>query len=584
MPIIHVLPEHIANKIAAGEVIERPASIVKELIENSLDAGATEIAILIKDGGKSLIRVADNGSGMSADDAKLAIERHATSKISDTEDLDQIQSYGFRGEALPSIGAVSRMTLKTRLHDKETGHQIVIEGGHRQKISEIACQKGSIVEISDLFFNTPARRKFLRTDSTELSQITDVVTTFALVVPHVSLQYATDKKRLLTLPPVETPRERAQAIFGEELAKDLVPIRSETQGIKISGLVGKPAIARANRTGQIFFVNRRWIRSIALSYAVQDGYHGLLMHGQHPMAILYIQVDPERLDVNVHPTKKEIRISEEREVKGFIRNVISKALSEESDLAPSLRAAPPPAGNNQGFRFQSFRDQHYQQEQHRLHSLPGADFITYEAKELATPIVLRDQLHIRKVLGQIHQTYIIAETEEGMILVDQHAAHERVIFEELLKSLESENPQQQGLLIDEVLNVSATQEEILRQRLPHLNKLGFDIESFGDLSFVIRAVPAALANANPLACIKHSLEEQEVGKLKGSIDTINAEVAALIACKRRSVKAHDSMTPATMESLLKRLARCENPFNCPHGRPSFFQYSIDDLEKQFKRK
>lgn len=587
---IRVLPEHLANKIAAGEVVERPASIIKELVENSLDAEATSIEISIQHGGKSLIRVADNGLGMGASDAELAFQRHATSKITSAEDLEAIQSYGFRGEALPSIAAVSRVKLLTRLRGQEIGTEIEIEGGKLQAAKQSPCAEGTIVEVRDLFFNTPARRKFMKTDSTEMGHVMDMVINLALASPQIQIRFKSNDKKVLDLAPTNSILKRASDIFGEDQSKHFFEIAGEGTGVRVQGVLGKPAIARANRSGQLFFVNQRWIKSVSLSYAVMEGYHGLLMHGQFPFAIVFLDIDPTRVDVNVHPTKQEVRISNEGEIKSLIRRTIAEQLTKQGDLSPQLKSPQPFYQTSPSYSGSSALD--------FLNKVSGREEILKVAESSPTqhwpsssfevileePIAIKDQLHITKVLGQIHHTFIVAETEEGFIIVDQHAAHERIMFEGLLKNLESGHAASQGLLMDEILNLEPKQLEILESVLPTLRKLGFDIEPFGDRACVIRAYPAILKEEDPLACLKAFLEQKEDGKTLTDLDKQKEEVAALIACKRKSVKAHDPMTSQAMQSLLRQLSQCDNPFNCPHGRPSFFKYTFLDLEKQFKRK
>ncbi len=594
MGVIKVLSEAIANKIAAGEVIERPASIVKELIENALDAGATSVEISIQHGGKSFIRVADNGSGMKADDAKLAFQRHATSKISAAEDLDHIRSFGFRGEALPSIAAVSRTKLLTRAKGDTAGTGVVIEGGHMVSVQPKACREGTIIEVRDLFFNTPARRKFVKTDPTEMGHVMETVSHFALAMPQVAFSLKSSEKTMLDLLPVQNALDRGSAVFGKDESAGLLEIEGEGTGIRISGFIGKPAIARANRTGQVIFVNQRWVKALSLSYAIQDGYHGLLMHGQFPVACLFIEVDPARVDVNVHPTKQEVRISNESEIKSLIRRTVTERLQKEGDLAPDFKFKPSTAPfqsaassfqtNVQRASYLEFLEKvAVTTEPFKAKEAP-AEYEVSKNESLLQPISLKDKLHITKILGQIHHTFIVAETEEGMIIVDQHAAHERVMFEVLLQEFESGHPKRQGLLMDEILEIHPKQQEIFKSAMPFLEKLGFDIEPFGENAYVIRAYPAILEGESPVATLKYFLEEKEDGKLETNLDSLQEEVAALIACKRKSVKAHDVLAAAALQSLLERLAACQNPFNCPHGRPTFFKQTFLDLEKQFKRK
>lgn len=597
---IHVLSENLANKIAAGEVIERPSSIVKELIENALDAGATSLEVEVNHGGRSLIRVADNGSGMTPEDAELAFKRHATSKIKTDRDLESILSFGFRGEALPSMAAVSRMNLVTRTQDASSGVSVTVEGGHFAGVRETPCSPGTSVEVRDLFFNTPARRKFLRTDATELGHIMDVVSHFALANPSLRMVFKSSGKTIYDLLPVPDARSRAEAVLGRETAKHLVAFEDEAPGIRVSGLAGKPFIAKANRTGQTFFINRRWIKSSGLAHALQAGYHGLLMHGQFPAAVVFIDVDPERVDVNVHPTKQEVRISNEGEIKSLLKRAVTQALQKAGDLTPSLRpfrssepahpsAQPGPVSPVQENPYASFydapRSAHPSVPAESASLEPAAEASVQEPQaESLLPVLEEKPFGITKILGQIHHTFIVAETQEGLLLIDQHAAHERVMFEALLGNFRTGQPARQALLMDEILELHTRQVETLRTALPILTRIGFEIEEFGDKAFVLRAFPAVLGNENPAAFLKTFVEEREDEVLDTRLEQHEETIAALMACKRRSVKAHDPLTMVQMQALMERLARCENPFSCPHGRPAFFKKTFSELERQFKRK
>ena len=573
MSIIRVLPEQIANRIAAGEVIERSSSIVKELVENALDAGASSIEVEVRHGGKSLIRVADDGCGMDKQDARLAFQRHATSKITGLADLEGIASFGFRGEALPSIAAVSRTRLVTRPKNVPAGVEVVIEGGKLVSVKEHPCAPGTAIEVRDLYFNTPARRKFLKSDLTELGHIQDTVSHLALASLGVGFKLLADGKTVLDLPSVTDLLSRASAVLGEETGRWLLELEAERDGVRLWGLAGKPSQTRANRSGQSFFVNRRWVRSMPLSFALQAGYHGLLMHGRYPVAVLFLDVDLKRVDVNVHPAKQEVRISNEGEVAGFVKETVAARLKASSDLAPHLKR---PAGNGRPQREYVMRD---------AAAPSGKPWAPLLESLAVSPQAVREQnrFHVTKILGQVHQTFIVAETEEGLMVLDQHAAHERVMFEALLRSLQSGKAERQALLLEEVLELHPRRVELFRQALPLLTKVGFEVEEFGERSFVIRAVPSVFGQANPVQALTTFLEEQEEGKGRSILDDQKEAVAALCACKQRSVKAREPLEPLAIRKLLESLSHCENPFTCPHGRPVFFTTSAADLEKQFKR-
>jgi len=586
---IHVLSEHVANKIAAGEVVERPASIVKELVENSLDAGADRIEIEINHGGKSLIRVADNGSGMTVEDAQLAIQRHATSKIEKAEDLDHIASFGFRGEALPSIAAVSRFTLQTRTPDAATGTELGVEGGSLVKAKECSAAAGTVIEVRDLFFNTPARRKFLKQDTTEFGHILDIVTCLALANLHVRFVLNSGGKAILDLVPTRELAVRAAAILGEGWAKQTLAIQSEISHAKLSGLIGKPALASGNRAQQFLFINHRWVKAYGLSYGLQAGYHGLLMQHQFPAAILFLELNPQYVDVNVHPTKQQVRLSHEAVIKAMIEKTVAEALKESGDLVPSFRekdekpslAFPRPRFQEPSFGFEERMASH--NAPLKVAEAVVTDGVIHEVNAFGS-LEIGKGLKITRVLGQVHRTYILAETEEGYVIVDQHAAHERVMFEALMKNFDSGRPTVQGLLMEEVLELHPRQVEILKEKLSFLSKLGFEIELFGERAFVVRGLPAILKDENPVTIIKQFVDEEETGRTQTGLKSAQEDVAAMIACKRKSVKAADPLTLPAMQGLLEQLACCKNPFNCPHGRPSVMKYSLSDIEKQFKRK
>jgi len=586
MSSIHVLPEAIANKIAAGEVVERPASIVKELLENALDAGADSIAVSIEHGGQSLIRVADNGKGMSGEDVELAFRRHATSKIETADDLTSIATFGFRGEALPSIAAVSRVRIRTRARGTQTGIEVVIDGGVVKEVKDCSCREGTIVEIRDLFFNTPARRKFLRTEATERGHIMDVVGNVALAMGALQISLQSGDKEIWNFSPEDKLEERACAVLGVPEVAEWLPLAAEAKGIRLSGLIGKPRMLRSNRSGQVFFVNRRMVKALSLSYALRDGYHGLLMHGQFPLGIIFVEVDPTQVDVNVHPTKQEVRLSHEKDVKTLLRRVVTECLGQAEDMVPFLRSSsksPSVVGEGPRARPDLGHPQGGAPTEQRTWDLTGIPS-SQATPDLDAPISFRNKLHITKILGQIHGTYLAVETEEGFLLVDQHAAHERVKFEELVQNLETGEVNRQGLLLNEVLELKPKQQELMQGALAFLQRLGFELDAFGDSEYVIRAVPATLRDADPVACLRAFLEQKEGARSRTDLDNHQEDIAALVACKRRSVKAHDVLQPAGMEALLAQLSQCDNPFNCPHGRPTIFQLTIDDLEKQFKRK
>ncbi len=592
---IRVLPEHIANKIAAGEVVDRPASIVKELVENALDAAASRIEVRIQHGGKSLIRVADNGHGMMPEDAVLAFERHATSKIASAEDLWTVASFGFRGEALPSIAAVSRTRLTTGTNDRDPAAEVQLDGGIGSAPQPAAPLRGTSVEVKDLFFNTPARRKFLKSDQTEAAHCAEAVFQLALAHPEVHFVFISGNSTLIDARPARNLRERASSLYGEDAAKQLIDFAHDGAGIRLQGLLGKPSLARATRAGQSFFVNRRWVRAPALSYTLQEAFSGLLMHARFPSAFIFIDVDTREVDVNVHPTKQQVKLSNEQDVKAQLLSGVRLRLRREPDMAPHWAPRPEPVAMRPAWPSARVTAQASSSGGPSAggSSTAGPNEALFSVQEArvpyavspaasAPPVSLRNKLRFVRVLGQAHGTYIVAETDDGFAMVDQHAAHERVVFEELLAQLRSGKPERQVLLHEAVLELSPGQRALLDESRPLLRRLGMETEAFGERSVVIRSLPTVLRHADPASFLRDFLDKKEEGIETGE-DRELSEIAALIACKRKSVKANEALAPQAVASLLERLARCENPFNCPHGRPTLILQTLQELERQFRR-
>ena len=585
---VRILTDRVANQIAAGEVIERPGSIVKELVENALDAGAASVEVEIERGGKSLIRVSDDGCGMDRRDAEIAFQRHATSKISSLEDLEGIASFGFRGEALPSIAAVSRCRLVTRGGQSAGGTEVVVEGGALRGIQDHPRGKGTVVEVRDLFFNTPARRKFLKADSTETGHALETVCRAALSVPRVRFLFRSGGKVLLDLPAASAPgseRTRSERILGPESSGALLDLAGEREGVRLAGWIGRPSVHRGNRSQIHLFVNRRWVKSVSLAYALQQGFHGRLMDGRYPVAVLFIDLDPARVDVNVHPTKQEVRISQESAVAELIRDTARGRLSAEGNLAPVLPAlSAEPAAHGRPVK-----------EYPLIKPEPAAGWAVLDkpdgpailppglGPDLSKPASVRGGPRITRVLGVIHRTYIVAETEEGFLILDQHAAHERVVFEALLRNIRTGQAQRQMVFLEQPLEIHPRQKELFRRSLPLLERLGFEIDRFGEGTWAVRACPAALGEIDSAELIANFLDRVEEGNLRTTLEDHEEAAAALTACKRNSVKAGDPLEPHEMRALLERLSSCENPFNCPHGRPVFFAQTLSQLETQFKR-
>lgn len=572
---IRLLPEHIANQIAAGEVVERPASVVKELVENSLDAEARHITVAVQHGGRSLIRVTDDGHGMSPDDALLALERHATSKIQRAEDLYRISSLGFRGEALPSIASVSRFVMITRERGALSGTRVEVAGGKILSVREEGAAEGTTVEVRNLFFNLPARRKFLRSDTTELAHIEHIVTLCALAHPHVSFRLVVDDRELFHLAPVRELPPRLRELYGADLTQRLVPVSWREAGVEVTGWIGQPGVSRADRLQQLLFVNARPVESRVLQHAIREGYHTALMRGQYPVTFLFVRLDPAAVDVNVHPTKREVRFRDEPTVRRVVTEAVQRALARP-EPHPTLRPLPvsvsvgalPPAAGGQPSPL----------------AAPPAPALPASAEwlpPLATEIPAEENTRW-KILGVIGRLYVVVESPEGLVLLDQHAAHERVLFERMLKTLEQPAAPSQRLLLPVTLELDARDADCLRQHLATLQRLGFGLSEFGARSFLVDAIPPYFPDGDLPGVLRRVLDELRQTGEQIHTRRLSDEQIATTVC-RHAVKARDPLHGAELVALLTQLHRCELPYTCPHGRPTMIQISYAELEKKFRR-
>lgn len=564
MSKIRILPEHIVNKIAAGEVVERPASVVKELVENSIDAGASSVEVVVRKGGRELIRVSDDGEGMSREDALLALSRHATSKISSEEDLEAISTLGFRGEALPSIAAVSRLTLSTKREGDLAGTQVVVEGGMLKDVREVGRDLGTTVEVRDIFFNTPARRKFLRSTETELRHITQVVTELALAHPGVAFSLSHGARKLMVLPRRRGLSERMEDIFGKERMTKVLPVSLKERGIEVEGAVGLPELARRSGVPQHILVNGRPISHRNLSHAVYLGYGELLPKEASPFFVLSLRIDPRAVDVNVHPTKREVRFSDERKVFDAVVRAVRAALQTEA-LAPHLE---------------------YPEVHPRAREIKEA-LEKYISKAQQLPLSLELPRHGEAEEGrpvplwQAHNKYIFAQVKNGIIIVDQHAAHERVLYEEALRNLSGERPRSQHLLFPAVLTLSPVEMRFLEESAPLLEALGFVIRVLGKDVVAVDAVPAGVGPR----WRDGELFSEIVGELAegGTGAGLKEKLAAVYSC-RAAIKAGEPLSPKQMQQLIDQLFATEQPFVCPHGRPTLIRVPLEDLDRQFGRR
>ena len=585
--IIKILSDHVINKIAAGEVVERPASVVKELIENSIDAGATEIFIDIEEAGRRLIRITDNGSGMSKEDARTAFMRHATSKIADDADLESIRTMGFRGEALSSIASVSHVRLVSAMKDATSGALIEIEGGIVKAISEAAAPQGTTLEIGHLFYNTPARRKFLKSPATEFSHILTTVSRQVMAHPAIRFRLTHNKKSVLDLPPSLSIKERVFQLSGGAIAEDLIEFSGGRDSVHVHGLIGRPGSTRADKTYQDFFVNRRAVKNPSLTHALYSAYGDMLMRDRHPVAFIFIEIDPALVDVNVHPAKAEVRFRNQSQLHDLVRDVIREALrgmnaSSATTHADGIREAVSDylqsaecGVRNAEWRNTTSRSAAVGQNREMEFSpFPVSDAFH---SELRTP-----NSALLHPLAQIHDSFIIAQSREGMAIIDQHAAHERVLFEKLQAQYGAGRVPVQDLLVPDQVELGPAQSVVLAAYLPELSKLGFLVEDFGNNTFVIKAVPVLLVGADYRQLLLDILDEVNIHGKSGKMEKVRDEMLSVMAC-HPAIKVHRHLDQQEMEQLLADLFKCRMPHTCPHGRPTVVRFSMAEIMRMFKR-
>jgi DNA mismatch repair protein MutL len=587
MPI-HLLSEETIGKIAAGEVVERPVSVVKELIENAIDAGATRISVEIEEGGNRLIRVSDNGVGMTRDDLPLAVQRHATSKLRSFDDLETLYTLGFRGEALPSISSVADVTIRSA--SEGGGGSIAIEYGRVGDARVDAAPRGTTVTVRDLFGNVPARRKFLRQPSTEGTYITRLIGAYACHRSDIQWSLTVDGRRTIRTDGGGDDTSAAIGVFGTELVEEILPLvelpeEMRVPGVEVSGWISSPRVSRSHRQSLYFFVNGRLIQHRALAFALEDAYHSLLMVGRHPLGMVRIDVNPAQVDVNVHPTKAEVKFADERAVARSVQRAAHHALTrQQNDVLPEVSFEPVPRaamGPNQiSFRsgYEPIPLDPSQQLDSRTRREPGdghADGASAEA-EAAHP----SGVPVLRVLGQIGATYIIAEGPEGMFLIDQHAAHERIMYEKILAQMQANAVDQQPMLDPLVIELPPDQLAVFEKSVDELNAIGFAAERFGDASIIVRAVPALVRGVDIAERFYEMLRELADG---GSGTTWLDSVAISASC-HTAIRAGQQLTLPEMRELVAQLERCQHPRACGHGRPTMLHMSQLELERQFSRR
>ena len=586
MPIQRLTPD-VAAKIAAGEVIERPASVVKELIENAIDAQAKTIRVEVTHGGKKLIKISDDGCGIPADEVPLAFERHATSKLKTIEDLFKVKTLGFRGEALASVAAVSQMSLITRPADQTTGTQIRLEGGIQQALGPVGAPGGTITTAENLFYNVPARLKFLKADATETGHIHRIVSHYALAYPEIRFSLISTGRQVFQTGGSGDLYDVLVSVWGLKTAKEMIEVEGETsQGVIVNGYVSTPALHRGQRDHLVLFVNRRWIQDKSLAHAVAQAYHTFLPVGRHPLAVLNIFMDSTEVDINVHPTKAEVKFREPGAIFTAVQRPVRAALNEN---APMVRPAQT-VGDGESWsgddhvgdyvdRFARSGDlsSWNQLGLEAQRTLPTEDAFPLEApNEMETA-----QMPPLRVVGQIQQMYVVAEGPDGLYLIDQHAAHERVLYEKLMAQKEAAAVVSQRLLTPLLLELTPAQAAVLEAEMTALQNVGFELEAFGGYSYRLLAAPEMLADEDLSRAFLDILAEMAAGAVPMARQT--HEQVAIIVCKRASIKSGQTLSYQEREELVRLLEQSQNPRTCPHGRPTMIHLSAGQLAREFGR-
>ena len=589
MPIKILSPE-LASQIAAGEVVERPASVVKELVENSLDAGATSVTVTIAEAGRRLIEVADDGSGIPADEVALAVERHATSKLASADDLFRIGTLGFRGEALASIGSVARLTLTSRTDQTEAATRIAVEGGISAPPQQVGAPRGTVVRVENLFYNVPARLKFLKTDTTERRRIDALLTRYALAYPDVRFKLIQDGQPKLQTSGNGDRRAILATLYGVDVAKQLLEVNAIEDGVKLSGFISPTSLTRSNRKEITFFINGRWVQDISLATALIQSYHTLLMVGRYPLAAIFLDLEPASVDVNVHPTKAEVRFTDPQRMFSFVQRSVRKAILAYTPVPkmgitpPALWSEKPAAGRQRDLTWDFAGDSDELPVNSNQSSVgseqDNAQFPTSDSQS-PTPELPNSKVPLMRLVGQIGSVYIVAEGPDGLYLIDQHAAHERILFERLLAQKEANTLSSQSLLQAEVVQLPPDQATLLEEQLDVLRNFGFEVEPFGPNTFQVRAIPNIFSGADPAAALRVLVEdfEDDETPLQNKLE----ERIAGRVCKRLAVKGGQTLSTTEQASLLRDLENCDSPRTCPHGRPTMIHLSVDMLERQFGR-
>ena len=612
MSKIRVLADHVANQIAAGEVVERPASVAKELVENSIDAGAKRITIEIEAGGRRLLKVSDDGEGMVRDDAILAFERHATSKIRDTEDLAAIGTLGFRGEALASIASVARVELTTCTEDAKAATRVTIDGGRMRDVKDAAHPRGTTIAVRDLFFNIPARRKFLRSEATETFHLTNLVTHYALAHPEIAFTFVNNGREVVRAAAAKDLRERAYQIFGEEFLENLLEVNSgDAQVAHVSGYVSAPRDRRTSRDSQYLFVNRRFVRDRMIGRSLSEGYRSILPHGVYPAALLFIETPLEEVDVNVHPAKTEVRFRRQAAVADAVREAVRTALASASYVPapepppvpepimtatasvssftpqPRIEFVPPPPPPP---RFEPpvepSGDEIARDVELMIQSAVSVKSVALpplnSAEKLAREVTPESLSSNIRPLGQLEESFIIATDDEGLLLIDQHVAHERILFDKYRALEEERRSESQQLLVPETFDLTPAQAAVFDDLAPELEKYGFELMRLSGRTVAIKAIPADLPGGEARNMLAELLDTVDAENKDSARETLRDEIAASLAC-HAAIKVNMPLAPEKMRWLIDRLLQTSSPTTCPHGRPVILRLRTRDILKGFHR-
>lgn len=603
--MIALLDQNTINKIAAGEVIERPAAVVKELVENSIDAGSNAITIEIKDGGLSLIRITDNGVGIAKEEIELAFMPHATSKIKSVEDLLSVTSLGFRGEALSSIAAVTQLELITKTAGELTGARYLIEGGEKKGFEEIGCPEGTTFLVRNLFYNTPARRKFLRSSQTEAGYISELVERLAVSNPNISFKFLSNNQMKLHTSGNDNLKDVIYHIYGRDIAANLLRVEMSSERISIKGYIGKPVISRGNRNYMNCYINGRYIKSSIINKAVEEAYKPYTMSLRYPFTALHLNIDTDFIDVNVHPTKMEIRFTNEEEIYDFIKCAVSEALKEK-ELIPEISTsevkktlASQPIIKPEPFETKRMEAQIIQNESLRIDEKPLVKEVVMVREEsnyasdsyksepvkqlelFEEKLLSKEAVKEHRIIGQLFSTYWIVEYQDKMFLIDQHAAHEKVLYEKTLRLLKEKEASSQLLHPPIILTLSMREEEVLLEFMEYLEELGFEIEAFGGKEYSVRAVPYNLPSIAKKELLLEMMDELVQIGTKHTPEILLEKIASM-SCKA-AVKGNNQLSLMEAKHLINDLLELDNPYHCPHGRPTIISMSKNEIEKKFKR-